>query len=118
MKKLSVILALAFSCGPQPATMPDSGTPDSGTPDSGTGDAGSPDGGVSKACSTLPNAVYLQIGDTQEPVIKALGKALRDSTVNPMTIVYVTSGSCTNIDAFYTGTPITVNPKYIPSAAE
>lgn len=77
---------------------------------------GGTDGGV--ACSSLPNALYLQIGDTQEPVIKSLGKALRNSTVNPMTLVYLTSGSCTNIDAFYNDTKITTNPKYVPSAAE
>jgi hypothetical protein len=70
------------------------------------------------ACSTLPNPLYLQIGDTQEPLIKALGKQLRDSTVNPMTVIYITAGSCTNIDAIYNGTKITVNPKYIPSATE
>lgn len=81
-------------------------------------DAGPSDGGATPACASLPNAVYLQIGDTQEPVIKALGKALRDSAVNPMTVVYVTSGSCTNIDAFYGGTNLTVNPKYIPADAE
>ncbi len=79
---------------------------------------GGSDAGVRTSCSTLPNAVYLQIGDTQEPVIKALGKALRDSTANPMTLVYVTSGSCTNIDALYNDTKITVNPKYLPSKAE
>lgn len=90
---------------------------DAGTRDGGASDAGSSDGGT-PSCATLPNPVYLQIGDTQEPVIKALGKALRNSTVNPMTIVYTTSGSCTNIDAFYNGTNITVNPKYIPSSAE
>jgi hypothetical protein len=33
-------------------------------------------------------------------------------------VVYVTSGSCTNVAAFYAGTPITVTPRYIPSKAE
>jgi hypothetical protein len=65
-------------------------------------------------CSTLPNPLWLQIGDTQEPLIKFLGKALRNSTVYPMTIVYITSGSCTNIDAIYKKTPISTTPKYIP----
>ncbi len=69
-------------------------------------------------CATLPNPVYLQIGDTQEPVIKALARALRDSTVNPMTLVYLTSGSCTNIDALYNDTKLTVALKYVPSTAE
>src|SRR5512141_1696535 len=69
-------------------------------------------------CSSLPNTLYLQVGDTQEPLMKALGKKLRESQVNPITIVYKTSGSCTNIDAMYTGTKLTTNPFYIPSAVE
>src|SRR5690242_10070625 len=70
------------------------------------------------ACSALPNPVYLQVGDTQEPLMKALGKALRDSMVNPMTIIYKTSGSCTNIDAIYNATKLTTNPLYVPSTME
>src|SRR4051812_3461850 len=67
------------------------------------------------ACSDLPNPIYLQVGDTQEPLMKNLGRALRDSSANPMTIVYVTSGSCTNIEAIYADTKITKNPFYVPS---
>src|SRR5262249_32779910 len=70
-------------------------------------------------CSALPNPIYLQIGDTQEPLIKNLGKKLRDSTVSgvPMTIVYKTSGSCTNIDAMYNSTPFAggASVSFIPS---
>lgn len=69
-------------------------------------------------CSSLPNPVYLQIGDTQEPLIKALGAQLRASTVNPMTLIYLDSGSCTNINAMYTGTKLTVNPNYVPSQTD
>src|SRR5512132_3814003 len=69
-------------------------------------------------CSSLPNVLYLQVGDTQEPLMKALGEQLRESQVNPITLVYKTSGSCTNIDAMYTGTKLTTNPFYIPSKAE
>ncbi len=69
-------------------------------------------------CDTLPNVVYLQVGDTQEPLMKALGRALRDSAARPISIVYNTSGSCTNIEAIYTGGLLTTNPKYIPSSAE
>lgn len=69
-------------------------------------------------CNTLPNPIYIQTGDTQEPLMKALGQKLRASQVNPMTIIYKTSGSCTNIDAFYKGTKLTTNPQYVPSAAE
>lgn len=104
-----LVAVWALGCGSKPGA-------DGGTSDEGI-DAGSSDGGT-PSCAALPNPVYLQVGDTQEPVIKALGKKLRDSSVNPMTIVYTTSGSCTNVEAFYGGTPITVNPRYIPSEAE
>jgi hypothetical protein len=70
------------------------------------------------ACNTLPNVVYMQVGDTQEPLMKSLGQKLRANTPNPLTIVYKTSGSCTNIDAFYNDTKLTTNPLYIPSATE
>jgi hypothetical protein len=69
-------------------------------------------------CSALPNPVYLQTGDTQEPLMKRLGRKLRDSTANPMTLIYRTSGSCTNIEAMYTGIKLTTNPLYVPSSAE
>lgn len=69
-------------------------------------------------CAALPSPLYLQVGDTQEPLMKSLGKQLRESAVHPMTLVYLTAGSCTNIDAFYNDTKITQNPKYVPSAAE
>jgi hypothetical protein len=69
-------------------------------------------------CKDLPNPVYLQVGDTQEPLMKALGRALRDDTGEPTTLIYVTSGSCTNIEAIYTGVAITKNPSYVPSLAE
>jgi hypothetical protein len=68
-------------------------------------------------CATLPNPLYLQVGDTQEPLMKELGHALRDADA-PITLVYVTSGSCTNVEALYTGVPITKNPLYVPSTAE
>ena len=70
-------------------------------------------------CTALPGEkVYLQIGDTQQPLIKELARHLRDSASKPLTLVYVTSGSCTNIEAFYNQTPITTNALYVPSAAE
>ena len=64
--------------------------------------------GAQVMCSSLPNPIYIQIGDTQEPLIKNLGKKLRESTVSgvPMTIVYKLNGSCTNIDAMYNSTPL------------
>lgn len=69
-------------------------------------------------CSALPNPVYIQTGDTQEPLMKALGQKLRASAASPMTLIYKTSGSCTNIEAMYKGVKLTTNPLYIPSAAE
>jgi hypothetical protein len=31
-------------------------------------------------CSTLPNPIVIESGDTQEPLLKALGRKLRDSS--------------------------------------
>ena len=70
------------------------------------------------ACDTLPNPVYLQVGDTQLNLMKRLGRALRNNTPKPITLVFVTSGSCTNITAIYTRVPITGNMQYVPSSAE
>jgi len=69
-------------------------------------------------CEELPNPLYLQVGDTQEPLMKTLGRVLRDSEVKPITLIYVTSGSCTNVEAIYNDVPITMNPKYVPSKQE
>lgn len=70
------------------------------------------------ACDTLPNPIYLQVGDTQLNLMKRLGRALRDNASKPITLVFVTSGSCVNIQAIYTKVPITGNMQYIPSRAE
>jgi hypothetical protein len=69
-------------------------------------------------CDTLPNPVYLQVGDTQLNLMKRLGRALRDNTPKPITLVFLTSGSCTNIAAIYTRVPVTANLQYVPSVAE
>jgi hypothetical protein len=70
------------------------------------------------SCDTLPNPIYLQVGDTQLNLMKRLGRALRDNAPKPITLVFLTSGSCTNISAIYTRVPITVNLQYVPSIAE
>jgi hypothetical protein len=70
------------------------------------------------ACSSLPNVVYMQVGDTQEPLMKSLGQKLRANTPNPITLVYALNGSCTNIEALYTGVKMTVTPSYVPSVTE
>jgi hypothetical protein len=69
-------------------------------------------------CDTLPNVVYLQTGDTQLNLLMTLGRAMRDNS-HPVTMVYATGGSCTNIDNFYNHNAIiTANMKYSPSIAE
>ncbi|HTR54913.1 MAG TPA: hypothetical protein VMJ10_29705 [Kofleriaceae bacterium] len=70
-------------------------------------------------CDTLSNPLYLQVGDTQLNLMRNLGRMLRDNTPEPITLVFTTSGSCTNIDNFYNHTaPITVDMQYVPSTAE
>lgn len=69
-------------------------------------------------CNSLTNTVYLQVGDTQEPLMKALGHKLRASQ-KPVTLVYYLSGSCTNINTMYGASPLLkTNPSYVPSQAE
>ena len=70
------------------------------------------------SCDTLPNPIYLQVGDTQLNLMKRLARQLRNNTPKPITLVFVTSGSCTNITAIYTRVPITGNMQYVPSSAE
>jgi hypothetical protein len=71
-------------------------------------------------CSTLdlPTPIYMQIGDTQQPLIKILGRALRDNTPHPITLIYITSDSCTNIAGSRAKTPVKITMSYIPSTAE
>lgn len=78
-----------------------------------------PDAGAATPdCSTLENPVYLQVGDTQTNLMKQLGRALRDNSGKHITLVFTTSGSCTNINGFYTQTALTTNFQYIPSVSE
>ena len=67
------------------------------------------------ACATLTNPLYIMSGDTQVPILKALGKALRQDTTTPTTLVWFATGSCTIIDAVYNNTPLKQNLSYIPS---
>jgi hypothetical protein len=80
-------------------------------------------------CANLTNPVYFQVGDTQTNLMNVLGRALRDNTPNPITLVFVTNGSCTNIASAYstsgsngtgsnTPTPVTATMTYIPSSTE
>ena len=71
-------------------------------------------------CDQLPNPIYLQVGDTQTNFMKRLGRALRDNTGKPLTLVFRTAGSCTNIDAIYTrvAIPAGTTLQYVPSVTE
>jgi hypothetical protein len=77
-------------------------------------DGGGGDGAPLTACSSLVNPLYIMAGDCQVPVLKVLGKALRQSA-NPITVVWRMTPSCTTIDAFYHGTPLKQIPSYIPN---
>ena len=69
-------------------------------------------------CSSLPGPiVYIESGDTQEPLLKSIGQKLRNSA-SPVTLVYNLTGSCTLIQDMYTASPMKVNLKYVPSTAE
>jgi hypothetical protein len=85
-----------------------------GATDGGPGDGPAGDGPPLTACASLVNPIYVMSGDTQVPILKALGKALRQDTT-PMTLVWQATGSCTIIDAVYNKTPIKQNLSYIPS---
>ena len=80
-------------------------------------------GGASTAqaqvdCGGLPNPVYMQVGDTQEALVKALGRRLRDSTTNPMTLVYLKASTCVNVEVFESFGMLQTNAQYVPSSAE
>ena len=71
--------------------------------------------------TTIPNPVYVLSGDTQVPSLHKLGKRLR-ADANPITIVYVPNGSCTNIANLYASpskftTGMAGGPFYIPPDA-
>jgi hypothetical protein len=75
-------------------------------------DAGTP-------CSSLPGTiVYIESGDTQQALLKRLGRQLRDTA--DITIVYWLTGSCTLTPNLYDGTPIATGQvmNYVPSTAE
>jgi hypothetical protein len=70
-------------------------------------------------CATLPGTVlYIESGDTQENLLKNLGRHLRD-TAN-ITLAFNLTGSCTLTSDMYTNTKVVKNGmlKYIPSTVE
>ena len=68
----------------------------------------------------LGEIVYLQVGDTQNNLLKRLGRALRDNTSKPLALVWRTSPSCPNIQLAYNNERVAGGTvmRYIPSAAE
>lgn len=85
-------------------------------------EAGAPtDGGPAPTapCASLPGTVvYIESGDTQENLLKRLGRHLRDNA--DITLAFTLTGSCTLTSDMYTGARIAANStlKYIPSTAE
>ncbi len=113
------------SAGDGPADLPastdagDAPASDAGADGAGGGGAAGGDAGSDvlalPACSSLTNPLYIMSGDTQVPILKALGKSLRQDGSNPVTLVWQATGSCSIIDAVYNGTPLKQNLSYIPS---
>jgi hypothetical protein len=130
---MTMLMVTVTGCGTDKAPPTPVITPDGGADSTGNdAPAGSPDG-VSDAasdaasdatsggdalalpaCSSLTNPLYVMSGDTQVPILKALGQALRQDA-NPITLVWQATGSCTIIDAVYNGTPLKQNLSYIPA---
>lgn len=74
-------------------------------------------------CNEIPaltNPVYLQVGDTQTALMRRLARAMRDNTAKPVSMIFITSGSCANIQAIYRRTAIAAgtNVQYVPSIGE
>ena len=81
------------------------------------------------ACNdaSLTNPVYIQCGDTQQNLMLNLGRALRGNST-PITLIWVTGPSCTNINLFYTSPLIALGAggnggtetalSYVPSVAQ
>ncbi len=69
------------------------------------------------ACDALENPVYMHVGSTVLPLLRELGRALRDAP-DPITLVFVDGRSCAIMDGITSGTPLAVNLTYVPSTAE
>ncbi len=91
------------------------------TSDSATDGATPTDGAAPPTgpCSGLPGTVvYIESGDTQENLLKRLGRSLRDNA--NITLAFNLTGSCTLTNDIYTNANVVKNGtlKYIPSTAE
>jgi hypothetical protein len=71
-------------------------------------------------CSALPNPLIIESGDTQEPLLKDLGRKLRVSTAGAMTVIYRTAGTCAVTKDLYQKNKIAQAAvlNYLPSLAE
>jgi hypothetical protein len=72
-------------------------------------------------CDTIApgvDRIYMASGDTQEPLLKHLGRRLRDSTAKPLVIFYRNTGTCTLAPQVYNQAKFTQVLSYIPSTAE
>ncbi len=136
LASLMLLVAACSSSKKHPTTTADNdagSSPDSGSPaDAGHGHVTPPtkdgsvaDGGRSDAgsaqgtCGKLPGkVVYIESGDTQENLLKNVGRHLRDH--DDVTIAFNLTGSCTLTNDIYTNANIVPNGtlKYIPSTAE
>jgi hypothetical protein len=137
LRAILVLGAMSSACSSNDSSPPNNGVP---SPDSGGSveDAGAsddrsstdtdeladtitPTDGIAPTgpCSMLPSTVvYIESGDTQENLLKNLGRHLRD-TAN-IAIVYNLTGSCTLTNDIYTGAKMVPNGtlKYVPSSKE
>ena len=60
------------------------------------------DARAQQACvdpDVIPNPVFLSFGESQIPLIKALGKLLRET--ENITLVWRAAGSCPNLESLY-----------------
>lgn len=72
----------------------------------------------SDGANVITNPIYILAADTQVPMLKALGKLLRAQAA-PVTLVYIPSGSCTNLANMYQNKYVVSGkgggPYYIPA---
>ena len=74
---------------------------------------------ANRPCSDFTNALAIESGDTQEPLLKTLGQELRNSAT-PMQVLYFLTGTCTVAKDLMTGKVFAQNAvlSYIPSTSE
>jgi len=84
----------------------------------GSGNEGGNPSAFDGTCASLPGKiVYIESGDTQESLLKNLGRHLRDEGI---TLAFNLTGSCTLTNDIYTGAKVVKSGmlKYVPSRVE